>query len=104
MSKRLYTTNRRTHSMALGFIEEDVSARLEKIIQAQIGSDTALSPETHLQDDLGMDSLELVELGIALENAFAIELPGAVMRRCATLGDLVQLVRSVEPEEKVRSV
>jgi len=87
-----------------GFIGEDVSARVEKIIQAQIGGDTVLSLETHLQDDLGMDSLELVELAIALENAFAIELPGAVMRRCAKLGELVQFIRSVEPEGKVRSV
>jgi len=104
MSKRLYTTNRRTCSVTQGFIGEDVSARVEKIIQAQIGGDTVLSLETHLQDDLGMDSLELVELGIALEHAFAIKLSDAEIRRCVTLGDLVQLVCSVEPEGKVRSV
>ena len=90
--------------MVLRFIEEDVSARVEGIIHAQIGGENALSPGTHLQDDLGMDSLELVELGIALENAFAIKLPDAEIRRCVTLGDLVQLVCSVEPEGKVRSV
>ena len=90
--------------MAHGFIQKDVFARVEKIIHAQIGSDSALSSETNLQDDLGMDSLELVELGMELEHSFGVELPDADMRRCVTVGDLVQLVCSVEPEEKVGSV
>lgn len=90
--------------MEQGFTREDVVARVEKIIRAQIGSDTVLSPEIHLQDDLGMDSLELVELGIALENEFGIELPDADVRHCATLGDIAQLVQSAGSEQKVKSV
>jgi acyl carrier protein len=90
--------------MAQEFTQENVVARVEKIISVQVGSDTALSPETHLQDDLGMDSLELVELGIALGNEFGIELLDADVHRCATLSDIVQLVQSAESEEKVKSV
>ena len=90
--------------MAQEFTQENVFARVEKIISVQVGSDTALSPGTHLQDDLGMDSLELVELGIALGNEFGIELPDADVHRCATLSDIVQLVQSAESEEKVKSV
>lgn len=86
--------------MTQGFTQENVSARVEKIIHTQIGSDTALSPETHLQEDLGMDSLELVELGITLENEFDVAIPDAEVRRCATLDDLVQLVHRAEPEAK----
>ncbi len=86
------------------FTQENVVARVEKIIRTQVGSDTVLSPETHLQDDLGMDSLELVELGIALENEFGMELPDANVRRCATLGDIAQLIQHAESEQKVKSV
>lgn len=90
--------------MVQEFTQEDVVARVEKIISVQVGSDADLSPETHLQDDLGMDSLERVELGIELENEFGIELPDADVRRCATLGDIAQLVQSAQSEEKVKSV
>lgn len=90
--------------MVQGFTQANVLGRVEKIIRTQIASDTALSLETHLQDDLGMDSLELVELGIALENEFSIELPDADVRRCVTLDDIVQLVEGSEPEEKVGNV
>lgn len=86
------------------FTQEDVVARVEKIISVQVGSDAGLSSETHLQDDLGMDSLELVELGIELENEFGVELPDADVRRCATLGDIAQLVQSTQSEEKVKSI
>lgn len=90
--------------MARSFTPEDVSACVEEIIRAQVGSDTTLSPETHLQEELGMDSLELVELGIALENAFSLELLDADVRRCATLGDIALLVQRAESEQKVKSV
>jgi acyl carrier protein len=86
-----------------GFTQEIVSSRVENIICEQVGSDTSLSSETHLQDDLGMDSLELVELGVTLENEFSVPLPDADVRRCATLNDVIQLVLRAESEEKVRS-
>ena len=86
--------------MAQGFIQEDVSVRVEEIIRTQVGSDTDLSSETHLQDELGMDSLELVELGVALEKAFRLELPDADVRRCATVDDIVHLVLRAESEQR----
>lgn len=89
--------------MAQVFTQEIVSSRVEKIIRRQVGSDTPLSAETHLQDDLGMDSLELVELGVTLENEFSVFVPDADVRRCATLSDVIQLVLRAESEEKVRS-
>jgi acyl carrier protein len=83
--------------------QEIVASRVEKIIRKQVGSDTSLSPETHLQDDLGMDSLELVELGVALENEFSVSIADADVRRCGTLSDVIHLVLRAESEERVRS-
>ncbi len=89
--------------MTQDFTQEIVSSRVENIICEQVGSDTSLSAETHLQDDLGMDSLELVELGVTLENEFSVSLPDADVRCCVTLSDVIQLVLRAESEEKVRS-
>ena len=83
--------------------QEIVASRVETIIRKQVGSDTSLSPETHLQDDLGMDSLELVELGVTLENEFSVSIADADVRRCGTLSDITQLVLHTEQQEKVRS-
>lgn len=90
--------------MAQGFTQENVSSRVEKIIGKQIGSDTALSPETQLQDDLNLDSLELVELSITLEKEFGVPLADAQVRHCVTLSDVIQLVLRAEPEEEASSV
>lgn len=87
----------------MGFTPESISSRVEKIIHEQIGSTTPLSLTTNLQDDLDMDSLELVELGISLENEFDISLPDAEMRRCATIDAIVQLVSRAEREQEAKS-
>ncbi len=90
--------------MAQGYVQEDVSARVEKIIQQQIGNDIPLSLDTNLQEDLDMDSLELVELGIALENEFDVSIPDAKVRRCATFNDIVQLIMHTEQEQEAKRV
>ena len=89
--------------MAQIVTQEIVASRVENIIRKQVGSDTSLFPETHLQDDLGMDSLELVELGVALENEFGVSIADADVRRCGTLSDVIHLVLRAESEERVRS-
>ena len=89
--------------MAQQFTLEHIASRVEKIIHTQIGSNTPLSLTTNLQEDLDMDSLELVELGISLENEFDVLLPDAQVRRCATIGDIVQLVSLAEREPEAKS-
>ena len=89
--------------MAQIITQEIVASRVDTIIRKQVGSDTSLSPETHLQDDLGMDSLELVELGVTLEKEFHVAVPDAEVRRCVTLSDVTHLILRAEPEEEVRS-
>jgi acyl carrier protein len=89
--------------MTQGFTQETITSRIEEIIREQIGSDTVLSSETNLQEDLGMDSLEIVELGVALENAFDISVSNADVRRCATLDDVIQLVWRAERAQEAKS-
>lgn len=79
--------------------KEDIALRVEEIVKAHVGSDDALPMETHLQDDLDVDSLERVELGVKLEKAFDITLANEKVRSCVTFGDLIQMVVDAKQEK-----
>lgn len=68
------------------------SARVEQLIREHTDTDEALTPQTDLLNELAIDSLELVELGLAIEKSFKTKLPMAEVRRCVTVGELTQLV------------
>ncbi|MCC3157866.1 acyl carrier protein [Hymenobacter sp. 15J16-1T3B] len=58
-------------------------------LQAMLPQLTAdASPALHLQDDLGLDSLDVVELVIRLEQRFGVELPDSEIGGWRTLGDV----------------
>lgn len=71
---------------------------LETLLE-QLGIQTSLSPQTALLDDLGMDSLEIVELGVALEKKLSLSFPDARFRACVTLGDIAEVVLAAEQEQ-----
>lgn len=89
--------------MANDDTQEAVSSRVEQIIRQQTGSDEVLTSETDLLNDLAIDSLELVELGLVLEKAFRTKLPRAEVRHCMTVGELTQLVEQAITEAQVHS-
>lgn len=80
-----------------------VAAQVAQLICHYTGSDDALTPEMDLLNDLAIDSIELVELGLALEKAFQARLPMAEVRRCITVGELTQLVEQATLEMQVPS-
>lgn len=51
-------------------------------------------PEAQLQDDLGADSLALLNLAEALEKRYGIEIPSDDLVDIANVGELVKLVES----------
>lgn len=53
----------------------------------------AISAETSFVDDLGIDSLDVVELVMELEDAFGLdEIPEEELKKMHTVGDLVEYV------------
>ena len=51
-----------------------------------------VKPESNFQNDLGADSLDTVELVMALEEAFDIEIPDEAAEGIATVGDAVKYI------------
>ena len=53
---------------------------------------TKVSPETKFADDLGLDSLDVVEVVMAIEDEFAIEIPDTEADAIASIADAVEYI------------
>lgn len=51
-----------------------------------------VSESTDLVDELGLDSLDTVELTLGLEEAFGVEIPDAELEDVRTVGDVIDLI------------
>lgn len=66
-----------------------------RIIRGQLEQpDQALTAQTNLLTDLQLNSLELVELVCALEDAFDLEVPEKDLRKFVTIGDVAGYLES----------
>jgi len=69
--------------------------KVKKIIIEQLGADEAdITMEASFIDDLGADSLDIVELIMALEEEFDIEIPDSDAEKIATVGDAVEYIKN----------
>ncbi len=73
---------------------QQLKEKVNSIIVEKLGVDdsSSLVPEANLLDDLGADSLDVVELVMALEEEFNIEVPDEDVESIRTIGDIVQYV------------
>jgi acyl carrier protein len=68
--------------------------RVAEIIAEQLGvSKEEVVPEASFIDDLGADSLDIVELVMAMEEEFDIEIPDEDAEKIQTIGDAIAYVR-----------
>ena len=73
---------------------EEVFEKVKNIIVEQLGvSETAVTPDASFIDDLGADSLDIVELVMALEEEFDIEIPDADAEKVVTVQDVVDYIK-----------
>jgi acyl carrier protein len=71
-----------------------VEEKVKKIIIDQLGVDEAeVTAEAKFIDDLGADSLDTVELVMALEEEFGIEIPDEDAEKIATVQDAITYIR-----------
>jgi len=74
----------------------DTFDRVKKIIVEQLGvEENEVTPEASITDDLGADSLDQVELVMAFETEFGIDIPDEEAEKIKTVGDAVAKVDAV---------
>jgi len=72
----------------------DVEAKVKEIIVEQLGVDEGqIKPEASFIDDLGADSLDTVELVMAFEEKFEIEIPDEDAEKMRTVGDAISYLQ-----------
>jgi len=73
----------------------DVFERVKKIIVDRLGVDEAeVTPEASFRDDLGADSLDVVELVMELEDEFDLEISDEDAEKIRTVGEVVEYIKS----------
>jgi acyl carrier protein len=72
----------------------DVIERVKKIVVERLEVDAEkVNEKASFIDDLGADSLDLVELVMAFEEEFGIEIPDDVQEQIGTVGDAVKFIK-----------
>jgi len=73
--------------------QEAIFEKVRSIVADQLSVDAAeVKPESNFQNDLGADSLDTVELVMALEESFDIEIPDEAAEGITTVGDAVKYI------------
>ena len=76
-------------------MSDDISNKVKKIVADHLGIDEAkVTEESSFIDDLGADSLDTVELVMAFEEEFGIEIPDDAAESIQTVGDAVNFINS----------
>ena len=73
--------------------------RVKKVIADQLGLDVnEITMESSFVDDLGADSLDIVELIMALEEDFEIEIPDEDAEKITSVGNIVDYIKAHNEE------
>lgn len=69
----------------------DVEAKVKEIIMDKLGvEETQITPTASFINDLGADSLDIVELVMGFESAFSVSIPDEDAEKMSTVGDAVK--------------
>ena len=74
--------------------EKSIEDRVKDIIVEQLGVNAdQVTPEAKFIEDLGADSLDTVELVMAFEEEFGIEVPDEAAEKLQSVGDVISYVK-----------
>ena len=72
-----------------------IEERVKKIVVEQLGvKEEEVQTEASFVEDLGADSLDTVELVMAFEEEFGVEIPDEAAEKIATVGDAISYLES----------
>ncbi len=73
---------------------EEIFDKVKEIIIEQLGvTESSITMEASFIDDLGADSLDIVELIMALEEEFDLQIPDSDAEKVVTVGDVVEYIK-----------
>lgn len=72
----------------------DVAAKVKEIVMDKLGvEDSQITPEASFTNDLGADSLDIVELVMGFESEFDISIPDEDAEKIGTVGDAINFLK-----------
>lgn len=72
----------------------DIAERVKKIVEEHLGVESdKVTEEASFIDDLGADSLDTVELVMAFEEEFNVEIPDDAAEKIQTVGDAINFIK-----------
>lgn len=78
-------------------VEKSIEERVVELVIEQLGVEREeVTPEASFLQDLGADSLDTVELVMALENEFGIEIPDEAAQKITTVGEAVKYIKKAK--------
>lgn len=76
--------------------QQSVETKIISIVVSQLGvEESAVSPKAKFIEDLGADSLDIVELVMAMEEAFGIDIPDEEAENIRTVSDATEYVKKM---------
>ena len=74
---------------------ENISDKIKKVIADHLGNDLKeITEDANFVDDLGADSLDTIELVMALEQEFGFEINDSDAEKITTVGDAIKFIES----------
>ena len=78
-----------------GTCRDNIEAKVKTIIADQLGvGEDEIKPEASFIEDLGADSLAIVELVMAMEEEFKVEIPDEEAENIKTVGDAINYINT----------
>lgn len=73
----------------------DIENKVKEIIAYELGVDAStITLESRIKEDLGSDSLTMVEIVISIEDAFKFEIPDEEAENIITVGDAIEAIKA----------
>ena len=74
-----------------------------EILKKHVDADRAIRPNDHIQNDLGLDSLGVMELVADIEDRFSVTIPNDVLTDLSTVEDVVKALVKLKAAEGAAS-
>ncbi|MFC9972911.1 acyl carrier protein [Spirillospora sp. NPDC050679] len=79
--------------------EQEILDGLAAIIDEIVGIDKSeVTPEKNFIDDLDIDSLSMVEIAVAAQDQFGVEIPDDELRNLKTVKDVINFVQNLQQQ------